>query len=95
MGAHFVTLGGGGFSMADDDAATSIDRRLLELTGVADPLVTFVPTASADDADYIGRFRAAFTALDRTDLLTLWEDARASVERLSSADVVYVGAARR
>lgn len=92
MGAHFVTLGGGGFSMADDDAATSIDRRLLELTGVADPLVTFVPTASADDADYIGRFRAAFAALGvRTDVLTLWEDARASVERLSSADVVYVG----
>lgn len=32
--------------MADDDAPTPMDRRLLEFIGVADPLVTFVPTAA-------------------------------------------------
>lgn len=85
-------MGGGGFSMAPDDAATALDRHVLELCGAESPTVTFVPTASADNDDYVARFRAAFGALGvRTDVLTLWSDARASVERLHEADVVYVG----
>lgn len=86
----FVTLGGGGFSMAD--GATPIDRYLLERTGKASPLVCFIPTASADSADYCRRFRAAFDTLGvPTAVLTLWEDAAVSVERLADADLVYVG----
>lgn len=90
MSATFVTMGGGGFSMGE--GATAIDRYLLELTGKASPLVCFAPTASADDPQYINKFLVAFGALGvRSMILTLWDGARTSVDRLPEADLIYVG----
>jgi peptidase E len=92
MTTHLVAMGGGGFSMADDDKPTALDRFLLDLADVTDPLVCFAPTASADSVDYVRRFTDAFGALGvRTSVLTLWQDAAESVARLAEADVLYVG----
>lgn len=92
MTTHLVAMGGGGFSMADDDKPTALDRFLLDLADVADPLVCFAPTASADSVDYTRRFTDAFAMLGvRTSVLTLWQDAAESVARLADAHVLYVG----
>lgn len=85
-------MGGGGFSMNPAGSATALDRHLLELTGKASPLVCFAPTASADAPTYINKFLVAYGALGvRTMVLSLWDGARAAVERLPEADVVFVG----
>lgn len=92
MTTHLVAMGGGGFSMADDDKPTALDRLLLDLADVTDPLVCFAPTASADSLDYTRRFTEAFASLGvRTSVLTLWQDASESVARLADAHVLYVG----
>lgn len=92
MSAHFVTAGGGGFSMSANGAPTALDRYLLDLSGKASPLVCFIPTASADDPTYINRFLVAYGTLGvRPMVCTLWQSARTSVERLAEADVVIVG----
>ena len=92
MTTHLVAMGGGGFSMAEDDKPTAFDRFLLDLADVSDPLVCFAPTASADSVDYTKRFTDAFAMLGvRTSVLTLWEDASESVARLADAHVLYVG----
>lgn len=71
---------------------TAIDRYLLEISPVASPLVCFAPTASADDPRYINRFLNAYGQLGvRTMVLTLWEEAARSVDRLEDADVLVVG----
>lgn len=87
-------MGGGGFSMSEFKAPTNLDRYLVELTGVASPLVCFAPTASADDPKYVKRFLHAYGTLGvRTMVLTLWGgDTSAAVARLAEADVVLVGA---
>src|SRR6201987_623578 len=63
MAGHIVALGGGGFSMEPDNLA--LDRYILSLWLGADrePRVCFIPTATADSADYIGRFYSAFERL--------------------------------
>lgn len=92
MTAHFVTMGGGGFSMDSHGRATALDRYLLELTGKSSPLVCFAPTASADDPQYINKFLVSYGALGvRSMILTLWDGAKTSVERLREADLVVVG----
>lgn len=92
MTTHLVTAGGGGFSMSSNGAPTALDRYLLELSGKSSPLVCFVPTASADDPTYVNRFLTAYGTLGvRTMVLTLWQGAARSVERLAEADVLVVG----
>lgn len=52
----------------------------------------FAPTAAADDPVYVNRFLAAYSALGvRNMVLTLWQGAAESVERLSQADIVVSG----
>lgn len=92
MTTHIVTAGGGGFSMSPTGAPTALDLYIVELSGQQAPQVCFVPTAAADDPTYTNRFLTAFGALGvRTMVLTLWQDAARSVQRLQQADVIYVG----
>lgn len=92
MTAHILAMGGGGFSMSTNGAPTGLDRYLLELSGKSSPLVCFAPTAAADDPTYVNRFLTAYGTLGvRTMILTLWQDAGRSVERLHEADVVLAG----
>jgi dipeptidase E len=63
MPGHIVALGGGGFSMEPDNLA--LDRYILSLwrDSSREPRVCFIPTATGDSADYIGRFYSAFQKL--------------------------------
>ncbi|WP_040161561.1 Type 1 glutamine amidotransferase-like domain-containing protein [Nigerium massiliense] len=92
MTAHIVAVGGGGFGASPLGAPTNIDRYMVELTGKRSPLVCFAPTASADDPQYINKFLVAYGTLGvRVMVLTLWQDAARSVDRLAEADLVVVG----
>ncbi len=92
MTTHIVAMGGGGFSTSDGYAATSLDRYILSLSGATNPLVCFVPTASADHGLYVSRFMNAYSnAHARTSVLTLWEGAAQSLARLDEVDIFLVG----
>lgn len=92
MTTHILAMGGGGFSMSRHGEPTALDRHLLDLSGRSSPLVCFAPTAAADDAVYVNRFLTAYSTLGvRTMVLTVWQGAAESVERLAQADVVLVG----
>ena len=92
MTTHILALGGGGFSMSNRGEPTALDRHILDLSGKSSPLVCFAPTAAADDPVYVNRFLAAYSALGvRNMVLTLWQGAAESVERLSQADIVVSG----
>lgn len=78
--------------MAADHQATAADRYLLSLTDATNPLVCFVPTASADDGLYVSRFMNAYNALHvRTSVLTLWSGAADAIKRMEEADVFVIG----
>ena len=92
MTTHIVTMGGGGFSTSPNGAATKLDKYVVDLAGKPNPVVAFLPTASADDPRYINRFLTAYGALGiRPIVATLWHDAARSVSRLAEADVIVVG----
>lgn len=88
-----VTLGGGGFSDSEDGSSL-IDDHLLALTGVDNPKVCFVPTASGDAVGYGQRFEEAFSGRAATSVLSLfcqdpwgYTDPRMLLEQ----DLIYVG----
>jgi dipeptidase E len=88
---RIVALGGGGFSMEPENPV--LDDHVLALAEVSRPRVLFVPTASGDSAEYIGRFRDAFPA-ERAEasVLTFFERTVEDLRALVLAQhVVYVG----
>lgn len=110
MTSHFsrtiVALGGGGFSFTGD--LTPLDHHVLDLarrrrlapTGQnrdSDelPRVCFVPTASGDSRDYIGRFERAFADVARTSVCSLFTHDGPTwfcdPQLLLEQDVIYVG----
>ncbi len=92
MTTHILAMGGGGFSQSEGYLATPLDRYLVSLTDVRSPLVCFVPTGSGDNGVYISRFTNAYSHLQvRTCVLSLWEGAADSVQRMDEVDVFFVG----
>ncbi|MDO5535414.1 MAG: Type 1 glutamine amidotransferase-like domain-containing protein [Propionibacteriaceae bacterium] len=92
MTAHIVAMGGGGFATSQLGSPTNLDRYLVELTGKSAPLVCFVPTAAADDPQYINKFLVAYGTLGiRPMVLTLWQDAANAVKRIQDADLILAG----
>jgi dipeptidase E len=86
-------MGGGGFTA--DPGDPPLDELVLQLAGSPVPRILFLPTASGDPREQIGRFHAAFG--DRPcepDVLSLFRLAnvrRPLREIVLSQDVVYVG----
>jgi dipeptidase E len=93
MVGHIVALGGGGFSMEPDNLA--LDRYLLSLWRRSDrePRVCFLPTATGDSVEYIGRFYSAFEKLAcRTTHLALTDSQTSDpAAAVLENDIFYVG----
>ena len=68
-------MGGGGFSTEGE--RSPLDEELLRLArarrGVDRPRVCFIPTASGDSPDYLGRFHQAFDDVAEASHLTLFD----------------------
>lgn len=94
-------MGGGGFSMAPDDATlpTPLDAYVLGLAtaraatdGRDRPRICFVGTASGDDAGYLARFQAAFDPHAETSYLALFARTVDDLEAfVLDQDALYVG----
>ncbi len=90
MPGHVVAMGGGGF--LGGDAASPLDDLLLELGGVSDPRVVFLPTATGDAEDAIEAFHSAWGRRPcRVEVATTFGvPERPAAERVAAADVVVV-----
>jgi dipeptidase E len=93
MVGHIVALGGGGFSMEPDNLA--LDRYTLSLWRRSDrePRVCFIPTATGDSVEYIGRFYSAFEKLACRPTHLALTDSQTSdpAAAVLGNDIFYVG----
>jgi dipeptidase E len=88
-------MGGGGFTMPENDHSDALDRFVLSLTGKEAPRVCFLPTASGDPRDQVMRFHERFgdwpcepTILS---LFNLGRDRIDPVAHILSQDALYIG----
>lgn len=87
---HIVAVGGGSFNARPDDPV--IERYMLALTRKKRPKVLFIPTASAEPADYISTFFDAFTKIGATpSVLRLFRRTPDLRDTLLNQDMIYVG----
>jgi dipeptidase E len=88
-----LAMGGGGFTMEPDNPA--LDDLVLELAGVPEPRILFLPTASGDPVAQITAFRTRFgDGACRAEYLSLFRrhgDERALADVVLAQDVIYVG----
>jgi dipeptidase E len=87
---QIIAMGGGGFSMDPDNPL--LDDHVLAATGVAQPRVCFLPTASGDAEGYVQRFYDAFAVRAEPSHLGLFDRQVADVEAfLAAHHAIYVG----
>ena len=90
---RILALGGGGFTAGPED--DSLDELVLALSERREPRICFVPTASGDPDEQVGRFYATFGARacqpSHLSLFRLADDPEPLAERLLAQDVIYVG----
>lgn len=93
MNRNIVAIGGGEVGSGQ---TLSIDRRFVALCDSAQPKVLFIPTASLDSEDYVGRVQATYgerlgcevSVLGLCDGTVSREGA---AEAIRAADLIYVG----
>lgn len=89
---HSIVAIGGGY--IGERQTEAIDRYALELTGVENPSVLFVPTASSDDPNYSQTFTHYYQSLG-ANVSTLELTKSPSPDQVSeailSADMIYCG----
>ncbi|MCL2317149.1 MAG: peptidase E, partial [Actinomycetia bacterium] len=85
-----IVLLGGGFSEPEHG---DLDEFVIESSGVARPRICFLPTASGDSADYIGRFYAGLGRFGcRLSHLELFRRSVTDIDGyVRQHDVIYVG----
>ena len=87
---QIIAMGGGGFSMDPDNPL--LDDHLLAATGVAQPRVCFLPTASGDADGYIQRFHDAFAVRAEPSWLGLFDRQVDDIDAfLGAQHAIYVG----
>ena len=59
---HIIAIGGGGFGRNPNKPV--IEDYIVNLSSSKKPMVTFFPTASAEDSNYIVNFYTAFSKLN-------------------------------
>jgi peptidase E len=94
MRRWIVAMGGGGFSMEGE--RSPLDEAFLGLArerrGRERPKVCFIPTASGDSPDYLGRFHAAYDEVAEASHLTLFDRQVEDIGGfLLDQDGIYVG----
>jgi peptidase E len=92
---RLVAMGGGGFTMPEQDHSEALDRFVLELTGKEVPRICFLPTASGDPRDQVTRFYERFGDWPcEPQVLSLFHLGRDRIDPIAhvlSQDALYVG----
>lgn len=89
---RILAMGGGGFTMEPDNPA--LDDYVLSLTGVREPRVLFLPTASGDPTAQITSFYGRFGRTASATHLSLFRrhgSSRTLADIVLEQDVIYVG----
>ena len=87
---QIIAIGGGGFYRDSENLA--LERYIMQQTGVAEPRVAFVPTASGEPDHYVASFYSAFLKLSaRPSVLTLFKRTPELRAFLLNQDMIYVG----
>lgn len=88
-------MGGGGFTMPEQDRSEALDRFVLSLTGKAVPRVCFLPTASGDPREQVTRFYERFGEWPcEPSILSLFHLGRDRIDPVAhilSQDALYIG----
>ena len=85
-----IAIGGGGFLAEPRNYA--LEKYILEQTGKERPNVLMIPTARGDDAEYVGKFHAAFGELGAiTQHLPLFHRTPDLRSLLLAQDAIFVG----
>jgi peptidase E len=92
---RILAMGGGGFTMPENDHSDALDRFALELTGKDVPRICFLPTASGDPRDQATRFHERFGDWPcEPSILSLFHLGRDRVDPIAyilSQDALYIG----
>ncbi|WP_368505048.1 Type 1 glutamine amidotransferase-like domain-containing protein [Alkalihalophilus sp. As8PL] len=88
---QIIALGGGGFSMEPENPL--LDTYILDQSGIINPKICFLPTASGDSDQYISRFYSFFNKLDcQPSHLSLFRPPTRDLESfILEKDIFYVG----
>ena len=87
---QIIAIGGGGFGR--NPKHNKIEKYILEQTGKETPNILFLPTASAEDKNYIVNFYTCFSRLNcEPNHITLFERTPRLDGIINKADVIYIG----
>jgi len=87
---HIIAIGGGGFGRNPNHR--KIEKYILELTEKERPNVVFLPTASAENQDYIIKFYKCFTKMSCEPSHVIFFQRTPRLDSIiNKADVIYVG----
>ena len=87
---HIIAIGGGGFGRNPNHQ--KIEKYILDLILKKNPNILFIPTASAEDKEYIVNYYSCFSKLDcNPHHLTFFKRTPRLNSIINKADVIYVG----
>lgn len=87
---QIIAIGGGGFGRNPNKPV--IEEYILKQTNVKKPKITFFPTASAEDKQYILNYYKAFSLLDCTPRnVSLFQKTHDLKKIVDYSDVIYIG----
>ena len=88
--SSIIAIGGGGF--LTDPANPALEKYVIDQARASRPRVLMIATARGDDAEYVGKFHAAFGALGAmTQHLPFFHRTPELRSMVLAHDVVYVG----
>ena len=87
---HIIAIGGGGFGRNPNEPI--IENYILNLSNSQKPNITFFPTASAENSDYIVNFYTAFSSLNcNAKHISLFKNTPNLESIIRDSDIIYIG----
>ncbi len=87
---HIIAIGGGGFGR--NPKKPIIEDYILNLSDSQKPNITFFPTASAENSDYIVNFYTAFSSLNcNAKHISLFKNTPNLESITNDSDIIYIG----
>ena len=87
---HIVAIGGGGFGRNPNKPI--IEQYILNLSSSIRPTITFFPTASAENSEYIINFYTAFSKLNcNAQHISLFKNTADLELIIDNSDIIYIG----
>ena len=90
LSRHIIAIGGGGFGRNPNKPV--IEDYIVNLSSSSKPNVTFFPTASAEDGNYIVNFYTAFSKLNcNAQHISLFKKTPDLKSIIEQSDIIYIG----